>query len=321
MGTTKISDVIVPEQLSDMAQAEIVKHLDFLKTGLATKDYNNVDIRDFAEVRMYEELTGDDEVITDTTSLTPENILTGEDIGVVCHRGKAWGSRDLAAILSGDDPMKEISRQLGVFWSKKLRHACISVLNGCFGANGPLASSHLSDVGVTTGTAITFTHGAALKAMNLIGDAMEDFDVLVCHSKVYADMLDAELVSFPYQTDPNRVKIKSNGKKYLECELIVTDDVPVDTTTANYHKYTSYFAKKGAMYVGMQREMQSETDRDILAFEDILSTQVHFVSHLRLVKWGVTTNNPTNAQLATPTNWTKIASDDKLIKMVALETN
>ncbi len=325
MGATKIADVIVPEQLAGMARAEITKHLDFLKTGLASKDYKNVHIREgghFAEVPFYNELTGTDEVISDTTSLTPEAITTGRDIGVVCHRGKAWGSRDLAAIVSGDDPMKEISRQLGIFWSKKLRSACLSVLNGVFDpTSGPLKDSHRLDVGVTTGTAEIMGHGHALKAMSLLGDAMDDFDVMVVHSKVYTDMLDSQLVKFPYETDPYRIRVKTGGKKYLEMDVIVSDDVPVDTSVANYYKYTSFFAKKGAMYLGMQRELQNETDRDILAFEDVLSTQIHFVPHVRLVKWDKTVENPTNAQLADPSYWTKVAADDKHIKIVALVTN
>jgi hypothetical protein len=324
MATTKIADVVVPEQMASMANAEILKSLDFLKTGLAVKDYNNVDIREhghFAEVPFYNELTGDDEVITDSASLTPDKITTGKDIGVVCHRGKAWGGRQLAAIVSGDDPMKEISRQVGTYWSKRIRTAIINTLNGVLnGTNGVLKDTHASRVGVTTGTKVLLSHQTALTAMNLIGDAMDDFEVMVVHSKVFTDMINAQLVSFPYDTDPQRVKIKT-WKKYLECDVIVSDDVPVDAGVPLYKKYTTYFGKKGSIYLGMQRELMSETDRDSLAFEDILATQVHFVPHLKLVKWGVTTQNPTNAQLATGTNWTKVAANDKLIKFVALETN
>ena len=167
---------------------------------------------------------------------------------------------------------------------------------------------------------VTISHSNALTAMNLIGDAMDDFDVMVCHSKVYTDMINADLVSFPYSNEPSKIRVKSTGKKYLDMDVIVTDDAPKDTSQTN-DLYTSYFAKKGSMYLGMQKELMTETDRDILAFEDVLSTQVHFVPHLRLVKWGVSTQNPTNTQLATATNWTKIAANDKFIPVVALVTN
>jgi len=329
MATTKISDVIVPEVLSSMASAEISNFLDFEKTGLVTSDYNNVDIREgghFAEVRFYNQLdeSSGDDVLEDDKSLVPEKISTGKDIGVVCHRGKAWGSRDLAQILSGDDPQKEISRQIGKFWAKRIKAACISVLNGNFAATGPLGTGapypHAKSVGVTTGTPVTFTHTFALQTMNLLGDAMNDFDVIIMHSKVYTDIVNAQLVTFSYNFDPKSYDPRDPGK-YLGKQIIVSDSVPVDVSTPTFPIYTTYFAKKGCMYLGRQRDLMTETDRDILAFEDVISTNIHFVPHIKLCKWNVTDTNPTNAQLETATNWLSVANDHKFIGLAALLSN
>lgn len=330
MATTKIADVIVPEVLSSMASAEISNFLDFEKTGLCSADYNNVDIREgghFAEVRFYNQLdatTDVDEVLEDDKSLTPGKITTGKDIGVVCHRGKAWGTRDLSAILQGDDPQKEIAKQVGKYWAKRLRTALLSVLNGNFNASGPLGtgatSPHCLDVGVTTGTAVPLTHTYALRAMNLLGDAMNDFDVVIMHSKVYTDVVNAQLVTFATQFDPKSYNPNDPGK-YLGKQIIISDDVPVNTGTPSYYKYTTYFAKKGCMYLGRQRDLMTETDRDILAFEDVISTNIHFVPHIKLCKWNVTDTNPTNTALATYSNWTSVANDHKFIGLVSLITN
>lgn len=329
MAATKIADVIVPEVLSGMASAEISNFLDFEKTGLLTSDYNNVDIREgghFAEVRFYNQLdesTGD-EVVTDDTSLTPEKITTGKDIGVVCHRGKAWGSRDLASILSGDDPQKEISKQIGSYWAKRIKAACISVLNGNFAATGPLGTGatnpHTLSVGVTSGTPVTFTHVHAIQTMGLLGDAMNDFDVMIMHSKVYRDLVEAKLTSFSLGFNPGNVNLSGNDS-YLGKKIIISDSVPVDVSTPTYPIYTTYFAKKGCMYLGRQRDLMTETDRDILAFEDVISTSIHFVPHIKLCKWNVTDTNPTNAQLATATNWASVANDHKFIGLAALLSN
>lgn len=332
MASTKLSDIIVPQVLGPMASAQISNYLDFEKTGVVVRDYNNVSISDggnFAEVPFYNQLDGSsaDEVLTDTNSLTPDKITTGKDIGVVCHRGKAWGSRDLAAIVSGDDPQKEIAKQVGAYWGKRLRSAIISVLNGVFAASGPLgtgaANPHCLKVGVTTGTKLTFTSAYALQAMNLIGDAMSDFDCIIMHSKVYTDLINANLVSWPYAYNPGNTSINTNDPgKYLGVkDIIIADDVPVDATVPTYPIYTTYFAKKGSIYLGRQRDLMTETDRDILAFEDVLSTSIHFVPHVKLVKWGVTTTNPTNTDLSTYTNWTSVANDHKFIGLVALQTN
>lgn len=329
MATTKIADVVVPEVLSSMASAEISNYLDFEKTGIITSDYNNVDIREgghFAEVRFYNQLDASDadEVLEDDKSLTPSKISTGKDIGVVCHRGKAWGTRDLAAILQGDDPQKEIAKQVGIYWARRIKDALISVLNGNFASTGPLGtgatSPHALDVGVTTGTAVPFSHTYALQTMNLLGDAMNDFDVIIMHSKVYTDIVNAQLVTYSYNFDPKSYDPRDPGK-YLGKQIIVSDNVPVDTSTPSYFKYTTYFAKKGAMYLGRQRDLMTETDRDILAFEDVISTNIHFVPHIKLCKWNTTDTNPTNTQLATATNWASVANDHKFIGMAALVTN
>ena len=59
----------------------------------------------------------------------------------------------------------------------------------------------------------------------------------------------------------------------------------------------------------------------ILAFEDVISTNIHFVPHIKLCKWNTTDTNPTNTQLATATNWASVANDHKFIGLIALQTN
>lgn len=329
MAATKISNIVVPEVLGPMMSAEISNYLDIEKSGIAVRDYGNVDIREgghFAEVPFYNQLdqsTGD-EVLTDTTSLTPENITTGKDIGVVCHRGKAWGSRDLAKILSGNDPMKEIAKQGGSYWARRLFAAVISVLNGNFAATGPLGTGatnpHVYDVAVTTGTPVPIAHTHALVALNLVGDAMNDFDCIVMHSKVYTDLVNAQLITWNQTNDPKTYDTKDLGK-YLGKKIIMTDTVPVNTSTPGFFKYTTYLLKKGSIYLGRQKDMMTETDRDILAFEDVLSTSIHFVPHIKLCKWNVTDTNPSNTALAVATNWASVANDHKFIGAVALITN
>jgi len=326
MAEVRIADVVVPEVLSDMVSAQISKYIDFVKLGIATKDYGNADIKDgghFAKVPFYDQLTGDDEVVTDDTSLTPGKISTETDIGVVCHRGKAWASRDLAKILSGDDPMKEIAKQVSSFWGKKIANTLISVLNGVFDASaGALKDTHYKKTGADETAAVIITATSVIAACALLGDAMDEFDAIIVHSKVYADMLRSQLVSFPERFGPDNVKINGDKGTFLGLEIIVTDYCPVTAgATAPYNLYTCYLVKKGCMYFGLQKDIMTETDRDILAQKDVLATTIHFVPHLKLVKWGVTTQNPTNTQLATATNWSKVADDDKFIGCVALVVN
>lgn len=326
MAETRIADVIVPEILSDMVSAQIVKYADFLKLGIATKDYGNKDISDgghFAKVPFYDQLTGDDEVVTDSSSLIPGKITTDTDIGVVCHRGKAWASRELAAIVSGDDPMKEIAKQVASYWGKRMTHAMVNVLNGVFTpSTGALAATHYKKVGADNTTAVKISTSSIIEAASLLGDYMDEFDCIMVHSKVYADMLKEKLVEFPDRFGPDNVKINGSKGTFLGLDVLVTDYVGFTAGgTAPYDLYPCYLLKKGCMYLGMQKSIMTETDRDILAQKDVLATTCHFVPHLKLVKWAVTTQNPANSVLATATNWSNVADDNKLIGAVALIVN
>lgn len=323
---TKIADIVVPEILSSMVSAEISNYADFLKLGIATKDYGNKDISEgghFAKIPFYDQLTGDDEVITDSTSLVPSKITTDTDIGVVCHRGKAWASRDLAAILSGDDPQKEIAKQVASFWGKKIDKALLAVLDGIFyPSTGALDSTHTLKKGADDTAAVILTASHTVSAASLLGDEMQDFDCIVVHSLVYADMLREKLVSFPERHDTETVHINGKLGSYMGLDIIVTDTMTVTAGgTAPYNLYPCYLLKKGCMYLGMQKELMTETDRDILALQDVLSSSVHFVPHMKLVKWADSGTNPTNTELATATKWSNVADDNKFISAVDLIIN
>jgi hypothetical protein len=83
--------------------------------------------------------------------------------------------------------------------------------------------------------------------------------------------------------------------------VIVSDDL-VPTST----NYPVYFFTQGAIASGEQMGMQTETDRDILAKSDAMSIDLHYCYHPVGAKWAVGTTNPTQAQLATIGNWTKV---------------
>jgi hypothetical protein len=52
--------------------------------------------------------------------------------------------------------------------------------------------------------------------------------------------------------------------------------------------------------------LRTETDRDILAKSDAMAIDLHYVYHPVGAAWGIGTTNPTQAQLATIGNWTKV---------------
>jgi hypothetical protein len=303
MPYTNLADVIVPEVMAKMAAAQIPTASKIVRSGIVSLDYNNVDIGEggnFFNVPFYDELTGASEVIDGVNQIAVNAISTGKDIGVVLHRGKAWGVTDLARFAGMEDPSREIGRQVGNYWSKEFDRY---------------------DVSVTTGTKVLFDTGVAIDASLKLGDNMDDLTGMIIHSKVYGDLVKNKLVEFVDLPSTDNTYRTAKIPTFLGKELVVSDQCPIDTSTPGYEIYTSYLFGPGAGYLGYQRQLMTEKDRDILAFRNVLSTSVHFGLHLKLVKWNVSTVNPDDSTLGTATNWAKVASDDKLIKFVAVKSN
>ena len=324
MAITQIKDLIVEDVVSEVASAVIVEKTALIKSGVATADYNNVNIKEggnFVKVPFWRELTGEDEVITDAEdfALTPDKITQDEDIGVICHRGRAWSSAELAAIVSGSDPTKAIGEQIGNYWAKRYDTALISVLSGA------LPNTHINDISQKEEgkEPIIATVEALIDTMGLIGDNANEFTTIIMHSKVYNDFLKAGLIQFGQTNLSNVILESGNIPTLLGRRIIVSDNVPTETYkvgNSTYKRYTTYIAQNGAMYFGFQRELITETDGDILGFRDYISTQVHFCPHLRGVKWATTKTNPNNNELSNPSNWQKVYPD-KAIRVVALKSN
>jgi len=327
---TSIQDLIVPEVVGEIASALMIDKTAIVGSGVASPDYNNVDIRkggEFCKVPFWNEAEGEDEVLAEGNILTPDKVTMGEDIGVVLHRGKAWSAYTLAKIVSGRDPNRAVGEQLANFWGKRYDAALLSVLKGAF--SGPLKDTHVLDVSAPDASTypVIAKPEHFVDAMGLLGDNMQDaFEVIIMHSKVYADLVKQGLIQFG-QTVMGQQIIETGGlPTLLGRRVIVSDACPVEeyvidaTTGATGKKYTTFIAGRGVMYFGFQREITIETDKDILAQEEVMVTTVHFCAHLKGVKWAVTTTNPNNATLATGTNWQKVWPD-KAIRIVALKTN
>src|SRR5690554_6075868 len=109
MAATRLTDVIVPDvwnsyiiertaQLSALWQSGIVAPVQDLM-GFVADGGNTINMP------FWQDLTGDDEVVSATGSpLTVTNITSEQDVAVVLARGRAWGANELAAALAGDDP-------------------------------------------------------------------------------------------------------------------------------------------------------------------------------------------------------------------------
>jgi hypothetical protein len=258
----------------------------------------------------FQDLSGDSEIITDNQSLTVNSISTDKQVGVALDRSKAWGSSYLAQYVSGEDPMRVIGDLVADYWAREEQKVVVSILQALFTATTGANAGALNDNGTTT-----LANTDLIDTIALIGDAFNRMATIVCHSQVYHKLRKLDLIQ--YVSEPSNLAM--TFPSYMGMRILVDDGVEVSSGS-----YTTYVFGNGAFAFGqasLDPADATEVDRDSLKSEDVLITRRRYLFHPNGFKWAGTPAgaSPTNAEMATATNWTKVF-EQKNIPMVALKS-
>ena len=318
------SDIIIPEIFTPYLVEQTTQRDAFLASGVVQPmaELNASEAGgDFVNVPYWSaNLSGDFEVLSDSTSLTPGKITADKQIGVVLHRGRAFEARDLAALAAGADPMAAIGQKLGAYIANQRQKDLVSCLQGVFGSlNANTSSSALFNLCIDsesgdTPTVLSPRHVAEARA--ILGDQGDKLTAVCMHSKVYYDLVERRAIDFIYDNTGAADTSATQGStanafgnvgvpSFMGLRVIVSDDVATTGSGAST-EYGTYFFTQGAIGSGEQAGITTETDRDILAKSDAMSLDLHYVYHPIGTKWAVTTTNPTRTQLETVANWSKV---------------
>lgn len=306
---TKISDVIVPEVFNPYVVQKTMELSALYNSGIIS---NNQELDRLAasggttiNMPYWEDLNGEDEVLSDDGALTPAKITAGQDIAVLLMRGKAWSANDLAKALSGSDPMAAIGNLVAEYRARRMQATLIKILTGAFA--GTNMTNKVKDISALEGELAKISGETFLDALQLMGDAKDKLTGVIMHSATETQLRKNNLI---------QTELDSNNKPislFMEKRVIVDDTCPVSAGA-----YTTYLFGLGAIGLGNgAAPVPTETDRDSLAGDDILINRWHNIIHPRGVKWvgNAAGSSPTNAELATGTNWSR-AYEDKAIRMV-----
>lgn len=333
MATTAISNVIVPSvfnpyfiartaELARLYMGSIISN-DAALNALATQGGKLINMP------FWNDLSGNDEILSDSSALTPAIITSSQDIAALHVRGKAWSVNDLAKALSGDDPMRAIGDLVADYWARRMQAVMIASLTGVFADNvandsGDMTVNVSGTLNSDISSATKMSGDVFIDAQKTFGDALGMISGIGMHSHVYANLKKTDNISFIKQSD-GALEIE----RYRGLPIIIDDKCPYTPREGagsgdDAPKYTTYLFGSGAIGLGMGgAPVPSETDRDSLAGNDILVTRNHFVMHPRGVKFtsaSVAGVSPTNAELAAAANWDRVY-ERKNVRIAQIITN
>lgn len=305
MPKTTVADVIVPEVFNPYVVEKTTELSALYQSGIvaSSDELDSLALSGGRLINMpyWNDLDGDDEVLSDINALDVERITSGQDIAALLMRGKAWSVNDLAKALSGDDPMQVIGQLVAGYWARRMQAAILSILEGVFAAPSMAPNVYNTDVRIDSDNMIL--------ASQCLGDAKSKLTGYLMHSAVEADLARQDLIDFT-KDSTGSIEIPT----YFGKPVVVDDGCPVANGV-----YTTYIFGQGAIGYGEgAAPVPTETTRDALSGDDILINRRHFILHPRGVRWldqVVADRSPNNAELANPANWLRVY-DAKNVRMV-----
>ena len=304
MSKTVIADVIVPEVFNPYVIERTAELSAFYQSGIIARtpelDRLASSGGKLLNMPFWEDLDGDDEVLSDTGALTVGKITADQDVAALLARGRAWSVNDLAKALSGDDPMAAIGDLVAAYWARRFQAILISTLDGVFGNTATQMDTNKHDISAETGDAAVIDAKTAVDAIYKLGDNADKLTGFAMHSATVAKLTKDDLI----ETIP-----PSEGKPavrtFLGKPVVVDDSLPNAGGV-----YTTYIFGAGAFGWGEGgAPVPVETARDALAGDDILVHRRHFILHPRGVAFqnvSVSGPTPSKTELANYENWERV---------------
>jgi hypothetical protein len=317
------------DEFQDTLQAELVDALNLQTSGILVNGSGFIrpDSGEYQSIPQYDTLSGTaDQIVTNTENDT-------NDFGDYkmrapwLQRNKIWGVENLVNVVAGKDPLTEIARQLANFWAVEFQTTAINVINGCFAT--ALASTH------STGTDYsgnTIGIDGILAAKQKLGDRQMVLTQAIANSIVINHAVKNGIASYGSNSTLGTELFKSGNLPMVAGMATWMDDSFAGVSDV----YSSYFSKPGTVVYSVRPwvrrdvngnavtsqsvDVEYERKPNIGGGTDVLHTRASFLVHLTGMYYNSATTNPTNAQLATGSNWTKVADDDKKIPIVQLKT-
>jgi N4-gp56 family major capsid protein len=263
--------MIIPDVWADMVQAEFTGNL--VVANFAYTDDRLVGAPgDTIKFPKWNALT-DMTTVAETASLVPEVLTTDEgDTATIQEVGKAIEFTDRSLLVSYGDPMGEARRQLGILMARKIDKDLTAELENALNKYDATAVTN-----PTSYTGALSWNAVVDGGISVFQDAWDPAEIagLVIHSKQHLALLKDENFLTVDKIGNSATLLRGQVGSLGQVPVVVSDRVTVDSTGAD-PVYHAYLIKRNVLGLLYKRRPIVETDRDILARSNILTTNVHY---------------------------------------------
>ena len=335
MAKTAVADIIIPTEFEKYAIERTAELSTFGQCGIIehAPEFDVLAAGGGREVKMpfWKDLTATRQLLSDSASLTVNKIGSDQDIARIHNDAQVWSVNHLAKVISGDDPMGAIVDLVAEYWARTDEGLLVSCLKGIFAA-ASMAGNKLAIASETIAgqSAATRLNGATfVDATAKLGDRGDRLAAVAMHSAVEAALRKLDLIDFIPDSEG-----KAQIKTFQGRRVVVDDNLPSRAGTTDGVVYTTYLFGAGAFGKGAapldSEPLQGgfgtegvELARSPLDSDTVLINRRRYILHPRGVKFtsaSVAGDSPTNAELETAANWTRVF-ENKNVRIVAVEHN
>ena len=264
----------------------------------------------------------------------------------IMHRGFSYAVDDLSSLGSGADPMAAIRSYLTRAILKLRTTTLLAQLKGLFGA--ALDDNIVTKVSGTSDPAEANYLSAAVfaEARSKLGERGGDITAVAMHSSVYYYLVQVGALTFSSDSLSTGGEIKWGGGginlrnddvAYFMGARVIVDDMLDATnrgeTDGKYLEFPCYAFGGGVLNEGVQQELRTEVDRNILSKQDVMSLDYHYGMHVMGTGWVNANDNPGNSEVAKSDpqpkiegldvagNWKLCYQTPKLVPLVRIDVN
>ncbi len=335
MAKTAVADIIIPTLFEKYAIERTAELAQFGQCGIveSAPEFDAIASEGGREVKMpfWKDLTATRQLLSDSATLTVNKITTDQDIARLHNDAQVWSVNHLAKVISGDDPMQAIVDLVAEYWARTDEGLIVSSLKGMFAAasmSGNLLAIHSESLAAQT--AATRLNGSTfVDACAKLGDRADRLTAVAMHSATEAALRKLDLIDFVPDSEGKSMLRSFQGRR-----VVVDDNLPTRAGSTDGTVYTTYLFGRGAFAKGSAtldaNPLQGgfgtegvEIARVPLDSDTVLINRRRYVLHPRGVKFtsaSVAGDSPTNAELETASNWTRVW-ENKNVRIVAVTHN